>query len=46
MSQTYCGDHSVASDIMVAMRFSLDERAKFLSREIVAAISRGPGHGK
>lgn len=36
---------SSASDIMTALRMSPTERARFLSREIIAAISKGPASG-
>lgn len=46
MSQSYCAGHSIASDVMVALRMSAAERAKFLSREIITAISKKPAHGE
>ncbi|XP_052128728.1 spatacsin [Frankliniella occidentalis] len=39
------GDYSIAADTMVALRMSSSERSKFLSREIIAAISKGPAPG-
>ncbi|KAK3917365.1 Spatacsin [Frankliniella fusca] len=45
VSQNSRGDYSVAADIMVALRMSPQERSMFLSREIIAAISKGPPPG-
>lgn len=46
MSHTCSSDYSVASDIMIALRMSSAERVQFLSREIIAAISKGPAPGR